>query len=244
MGKKKPQRHNLKGFFGNTKDYYVFAVKSDLPLFSLALHLCRYFGCEFSYLGELESFENEYDTHFKMVYSKASEMDDIHFTILENKTTLFHHSAYPKSKNERNLNFHTLSLFDEYLYIFNAQGIYLHSWQYVDYDYVFLIYTEKGRNIDDFLSKLLQYEKFKSKEATDLLEIAKDGNSKRVYFLQDLFCMVEIKISEFYKKKQNDLLSLRKEIPTANLLYKGYEEITPVYKSTFIEYLKEDPSFL
>ncbi|MBO4656102.1 MAG: hypothetical protein J5644_11205 [Bacteroidales bacterium] len=246
MARKKKPTYNFNDFFGNANQYHLLGAQTGESFFSFLATLEKYLGTDIRSIGEFEYLSKDFECQFQMAFAKIKEPCDISLIILENKSTLFNQKGYPTAKKERNLSFHTLSLFDEFCYILNSQGIYIHPWEHTDCDYLLMYYARKDINIISFSDFLSHIPKARSFSYPDLFadELPdKDKSAKRKFF-EDIFCDAEIRIAQW---EQNDMKRLlgNTKIPDNNLpeIYKLYEDITPVFTSEYIEYVRKDPSY-
>jgi hypothetical protein len=244
MATRKTSGININDFFGLSKKYMVCAVKSDLGLYPFILQLRKCCHVDFSFLGTFKPDIPKYGAHFLMMYSITSDAEKMNVVVLENKTSHFNEAEKIHSKTERNLNFQTLSLFDDFLYIFNSQGKFLFKSDFPDYDYLILIYTAKEQDFTSFTSQLSYYKSLKlvynSKvpvNSSNKLEMSK------IAFLKELFCSVEMNISEFKNQIDNRLLSKRKSIPFINLTNQSRIELSRVMNTKYVDLLNKDISF-
>ncbi len=244
MATRKKSEINLNDFFGLSKKYVVYAVKSDLNLYRFVLQMRRCCCADFSFLGTFNPGIPKYGAHFMMMYSPTLDAEKMNVVVLENKTSHFNEAEKGHLKAERSLNFQTLSLFEDFLYIFNSQGKYLYSSDLLDYDYLILIYTYKEY---DFTSLTNQLSYFKSLKMVYDSNISEESISKfeknKSHFLKELFCNVEMNISKFHDHYDNRLLSQRKSIPEVNLTNRSQIELSRIMNEKYIELLNKDISF-
>ena len=246
MARTKKPTYNINDFFGNTNQYHLLGVQTGESFFSFLATLERYLGTDIRSIGEIEHIGKDFECQFQMAFAKIKEPCDISLIILENKSTLFNQKGYPTAKKEKNLSFHTLSLFDEFCYILNSQGIYLHQWEHTDCDYLLMYYARKDINIAGFSDYLFHIPKARSLSYPDLFadEIPDKAKSAKRKFFEDIFCDAEIRIAQW---EQNDMKRLlgNTKIPDNNLpeIYKLYADITPIFTSEYVEFVRKDPSY-
>ena len=246
MAREKKPTYNFNDFFGNTNQYHLLGAQTGESFFAFLAQLERHLRTDVRTIGEIEYHSKDYDCQYQMAFARISEPCPITLIILENKSTLFNHKGYPTAKTERNLSFHTLSLFDEFCYILNNQGIYIHQWEHTDCDYLLLYYAHKDNNINSFHDRLLRIPKARTKTTDNLFAEDvpdKKKSAKRKYF-EDVFCNAEIQIAQWEQENTKRLLGNTK-IPDNNLpeIYKLYEDITPIFTSEYMEFVKKDPSY-
>ena len=221
MARTKKPTYNFNDFFGNTNQYHLLGAQTGESFFAFLAQLERYLHTDIRTIGDIEYHSKDYDCQYQMAFARITEPCQITLIILENKSTLFNQKGYPTAKKERNLSFHTLSLFDEFCYILNSQGIYIHPWEHTDCDYLLLYSANKDSNINNF-HEMLQKRKF----------------------FEDIFCTAEIKIDQWEQDNTKRLLGNTK-IPNNNLpeIFTLYEGITPVFTSEYMEFVQRDPSY-
>jgi len=166
--------------------------------------------------------------------------------ILENKSTLFNQKGYPTAKKEKNLSFHTLSLFDEFCYILNTQGIFIHQWEHTDCDYLLLYSAHKDSNINSFHDKLQHIPKARTKTTDNLFaeDVPDKEKSAKRKFFEDIFCNAEIRIDQWEQENIKRILG-NTQIPDNNLpeIFTLYKDITPIFTSEYMEFVRRDPSY-
>lgn len=250
MKKKKTPSIGITDFFGTTRNYYILGAESDLGLYPFTLKVQRFCQGSFSYLGEFEPAVTDLGASFRMMYSPFSNREKINMIILENKTFGFNDAYLLKSNKEKDLQFQTLSLFEEPFYIFNRQGTFLHKipvYPHINpaviFDYLILIFTEKEQNIDEFISFLCREKKIHCYDISPILNGSSSADKKRILFIQELFCHAEVKISKFLQQKDQDLLAEKKSIPARNLNNSMRPELFFRMESEYQSLLKGDPSF-
>ena len=246
MARKKKPTYNFNDFFGNANQYHLLGAQTKESFFVFLATLERYLKTSIHSVGELEYNSKDYDCQYQMAFAKIKEPCDISLIILENKSTLFNQKGYPTAKKERNLSFHTLSLFDEFCYILNSQGICIHQWPLTDMDYLLLYYARKESNTNEFDQKLSSIPIAKVSADNELFaaDIPDQQKSTKRMFFEDLFCDAEIRIAQWEQDNNKRLLDNTK-IPDNNLpeIYKLYEDITPIFTSEYLRFAEIDPSY-
>ncbi len=248
MARKNQKRptYNFNDFFGNVNQYHLVGAQTGESFFSFLATLERYLCTDIRSIGELEHSSKDFECKFQMAFAKIKEPCDISLIVLENKSTLFNQKGYPTAKKERNLSFHTLSLFDEFCYILNSQGICIHQWEHTDCDYLLLYYAKKDSGISSFSDLLYHIPKAHSHPCPDLFadDIPDANKSAKRKFFEDIFCDAEIRIAQW---EQNDMKRLlgNTKIPDNNLpeIYKLYADIVPIFTSEYVEFVRRDPSY-
>lgn len=235
---------NINDFFGLSKKYIVYAVKSDLGLYPFVLQLRKFCHADFSFLGTFQPDIPKYGAQFLMMYSNTSDAEKINVVVLENKTSFFNEAEKFHSKTERNLNFQTLSLFDDYLYIFNSQGKFMYKSDFSDYDYLILIYTYKEQNYTFFTDQLSNcYSSKLVYDSMDYYDFLSKFETNKIVFLKELFCNVEMNVSKFQDQLDNQLLAQRKSIPLINLTSQSSIDLSRIMNKKYVDLLNKDVSF-
>jgi len=237
MTKQKSNVKKITDFFGSKNEYFIFAMKSDLQLLAFAHHLGEKLKYSFSYLYDNEIQINNQHASFHVMYNRIIEEQNIHCYIIENKTTRYHKLSFIESKKEKNCSFQTLSLFEEYFYIFNSQGFSFFPCFFSDFDYLIFAFADKESNFSDFTEKMLSFPPKKCIEITEILYVKKDKKEvERANFLQDLFCTLELKSSEQNQENNRKGMFSRFIIPKENLteqLHNIDENITKILSENF-----------
>lgn len=248
MAKKKKTSISLDDFFGNDNKYGLLGVQSGESFFSFLNTMSRFLHRDYHSIGDVNLTDNPDNCRYSMAFALLKEPWKISTIIVENKSSLFNSGGYRTSKAEKNLSFHTLSLFDEYKYILNSQGDYLFQWPYADCDYLVLFYAKKEYNIDGFLEKMKHIPRATSFFSEDFFPKT-DANIKkdaRRCFFEDLFCDASIRINNWKERRNHRLMNNLTRIPEENLpeIFKLlYSNITPVFNNEHIRFLKIDPSY-
>lgn len=247
MARKKKPAYNFNDFFGNSNQYHLLGAQTAASFISFLAELENHLHTDVRSISEIQHNGKDYDCQFQLAYAKLTEPCEITLVVLENKSTLFNQKGYPTAKKEKKLSFHTLSLFDEYCYILNSQGICIHQWEHTDCDYLLLFYTRKEINISSLYDLLYHIPKAITKEPSDKLfadDIPDKEKSAKRKFFEDIFCQAEIQIAQWEQENTKRLLGNTK-IPDNNLpeIYKLYEDITPIFTSEYLEFVKKDPSY-
>ena len=246
MARQKKPTYNFNDFFGNTNQYHLLGAQTGESFFAFLAQLERFLHTDVRTIGEIDYHSKDYDCQYQMAFARITEPCQITLIILENKSTLFNQKGYPTAKKEKNLSFHTLSLFDEFCYILNTQGIFIHQWEHTDCDYLLLYSAHKDSNISSFHDKLQHIPKARTK-TTDNLFIEdvpdKEKSAKRKFF-EDIFCNAEIRIDQWEQENIKRILG-NTQIPDNNLpeIFSLYKDITPIFTSEYLEFVKKDPSY-
>jgi hypothetical protein len=220
--KKKIREDSLKisDFFGTYNVYHIFTLQSELSDFTFVNQLGKSLQTNFTILPDLVYDSPKFSAKFSVFYAEFSQEESIHFLLLENKTVNFNQTDIFISKTEKKLPFQTLSLFEEWLYLFNNQGIYCFDLAFDDADWLLLLYAKKDIENDIFSKILKKTVPFKAKDISYLIEREQTAaEAKTVAFLRDFYCKYEVQAAHFSKKRKMDILAPVKHIPKKNLLY-------------------------
>ncbi|MCL1851308.1 MAG: hypothetical protein FWF70_07915 [Bacteroidetes bacterium] len=211
---------NTADFFGVYNTYRIFALQSEASAFPFAHQLGEAMQTSFSILPDFEYHSNKFIAKFSVFYAEYSQEESIHFLLLENKTVHFNQTDIFVSKIEKNLPFQTLSLFEEWLYLFNNQGLRCFDSGIDNADYLLLLYAKKDIENDIFAHILKKIAPFKAKDISYLIEREQtSAEVKMVSFLRDFYCKYEVKATYFSRKRKMDILAPVKQIPRKNLQY-------------------------
>lgn len=247
MAKKAKITPQIDDFFGNAKQYKLLGLQSGESFFLFLKKLGNYLHTDVRFLAEVPINDPKFQGSFQSAFAEIPNMGESTLIILENKSTLFNQSGYPTSKNEKNLPFHTLSLFDEYGYILNSQGICIHNWEHADCDYLLLLSSLKEHDTNDLIDLLNHIPQSRLKLTNDIFseEIAAKKKSKMRVFFEDIFCTAEIKINEWKSQNNQHLLLGTTHLPDVNVPenYKLYEEFTQTFTSKYLKFTYKDPSY-
>jgi hypothetical protein len=220
MAKKKKQTYNISDFFGAYNTYRIFALQSELPTFMFANQLGQAAQTAFTMLPGFEYNSDRFSALFSVFYAVYSQQESIHCLLLENKAAISNQNEIFVSKAEQNLSFQTLSLFDEYLYLFNRQGLRCFDMKFDDMDYLLLLFAKKEIDKEMFAQFFKSIEPFKVQDVSYLLKKEQtSAEAKIVAFLRDLYCKYEVKANQFSRRKERDLLAPVKQIPAQNLQF-------------------------
>jgi len=172
----------------------------------------------FTILPDFEYTSNKIAARFAVFYAEYFEKEPIHCLLLENKMLMNPEERFV-SKTEQKLTFQTGFLFDEWLYLFNNQGLRCFDSTFADMDYLLLVFAKKSIENDMFLQFLENISSFKVKDVSYLLEREQtSAETKIVAFLKDFYCKHEVKANRLSKRKKMDLLAPVQHIPNQNLL--------------------------
>ena len=206
-------------FFGTKNEYKIFALKSDLSLIPFTAQFEKKIDTQFSYLTNIETNQNGYKAHFNVMYSLVSKEENLHCSIIENKTSLFNSEKLISSSAEQKLPFQSLSLFNDTLYLFNNEGLNIFKSTFSYYDYLIFIHVDKERNIDTLFHKIDEKKDFKLIDISPLLEKTENIKDMKVeIFLKNIFCSLEVFISKYHQNKIQTYLGSFHKVPESNIV--------------------------
>jgi sulfur relay (sulfurtransferase) DsrC/TusE family protein len=218
--KKKAPLLNIPDFFGTYNTYRIFGLKSELSSFPFANQLGQTLHTTFTILTDFERCSNQFAAQFNIFYAEYSQNESIHCLLLENKALISNQKEIFVSKAEKKLSFQTLSLFDEYLYLFNNQEPRCFELSLGDMDYLLLLFAKKDVEMDIFSHFSRNLTPFKAQNITFLLEKQQtSAQEKIVTFLRDFYCKYEVRANQSSRKRKMDLLSSTQQLPNQNLQF-------------------------
>jgi len=173
----------------------------------------------FTILPDFEYVSDRFSARFAVFYAEYFQKEPIHCLLLENKA-LLNPEERIVSKTEKKLTFQTGFLFDEWLYLFNNQGLRCFELEFANMDYLLLLFTKKNIENEMFSQFLENISSFKVKDISFLLEREQtSAEVKRVSFLRDFYCKHEVKANQFSRKRKMELLAPVQQIPNQNLQF-------------------------
>ena len=215
---KKNDKIKIPDFFGAYNTYRIFALQSELSTFPFANKLGKAVQTTFTILPDFEYESKKFTAQFSVCYAEYSQEESIHLLLLENKTVKFNQQDHFVSKSEKKLPFQTLSLFEEWLYLFNKQGLHCFDLKLENVDYLLLLFAKKDIENDIFSQLLKNITPFYAKDISFIIEKEQtSAEVKIVSFLRDFYCNYEVKATQLSRKRKIDLLSPVKQIPRQNL---------------------------
>ena len=218
--KRKNQLLQIDHFFGTCNTHRIFALQSELSPFPFVNQLGKAENTTFTILHDFDYFSNQYSAYFSVFYAEYSQQESIHCLLLQNKAIINNQKEIFVSKAEKNLRFQTLSLFDEYLYLFNKQGLRCFDAPLENIDYLLLLFAKKDIENEMFLQFIQNISPFHAKDVSYLLERTQTASEAKVSsFLKDFYCKYEVKANIFSKSKAAALLAPVQQIPKENLQY-------------------------
>ncbi|MCL2290096.1 MAG: hypothetical protein FWC34_05240 [Bacteroidetes bacterium] len=217
--KQKNPSLNIHDFFGTYNTYRIFALQSGLSIFPFANKLGQAERTTFTILPDFEYTSNQISARFAVFYAEYFQKEPIHCLLLENKM-LINPEERLVSKTEKKLTFQTGFLFDEWLYLFNNQGLRCFDSAFADMDYFLLLFAKKNIENDMFLQFLENISSFKATDISYLLEGQQTAaEAKIVAFLRDFYCKYEVKANQLARKRKANLLAPMQQIPNQNLQF-------------------------
>ena len=220
MAKKRKKTFNIPDFFGAYNTYKIFALQSELSTFTFANQLGQATHATFTMLPGFEYNSDRFSALFSVFYAVYSHLEPVHCLLLENKAVISNQHEIFVSKAEQNLSFQTLSLFEEYLYLFNKQGLRCFDMKHEDMDYLLLLFAKKEIDKGLFSQFSKNLEPYKAQDVSYLLKKEQTAAEvKTVAFLRDFYCKYEVKANQFSRKRERDLLAAVKQIPAQNLQF-------------------------
>jgi len=215
--KKKLQSLQIDHFFGTCNTYRIFALQSELSIFPFANQLGKTKNTTFTILHDFEYASNQYSAQFSVFYAECMQQESIHCLLLQNKAAINNQETLFVSKAEKNLRFQTLSLFDEYLYLFNNQGLRCFDFNLENIDYFLLLFAKKDIDNEIFLQFSKHILHFNAKDVSYLLEKQQTSSEMKVCsFFKDFYCKYEVSANLFSRNRETALLAPVQQIPTQN----------------------------
>ncbi len=272
MNRKKSDRElSFDSYFGKSKRYHFFLIKSPLDFYPFALLLNRHLHCSLAYRGSFCP-EKELNAVFSFLSSPIVGINQGNIAVIENKTTNYNSGFLNKSKNEAKLNFQTLTLFKEYFYLLgNSSSVFLKFPNKMEkpvkelYDYIMIISHEKeDESIEDFLTTLKTHTSYSifdltkdirsyimndNQEKTDSSENIKPKKTRKkskrdaIDYLLELCQIVEIVGTEFEEEYAKKLLGRVKKIPDKNLIFKFQCDLPLQLENKYLTLLSKDITF-
>jgi hypothetical protein len=218
--KKKVSSLHLQDFFGTYNTYQIFALQSELSAFPFANQLGKAANTTFTILHGFDFQSNQYSACFSVFYAAYSQQEAIHCLLLQNRASINNQEEHFVSKAEKNLRFQTLSLFDEYLYLFNNQGLRCMDAPLQNIDYLLLLFAKKDIEKEIFSQFKKNISPFHATDVSFLLEREQTSSEAKVSaFLKDFYCKYEVRANRLSKKKAAVLLAPVQQIPKENLQF-------------------------
>ena len=259
----------LNSYFGESKRYHFFLVKSDLDFYPFALQLNKQLSCSLSYSGafspcEDSLSENSLKAVFCFLSSPIHETNKGNIFVIENKTTNYNQEFFDKSKQTDKYGLHPLSLFKEYYYLFgNNSPVF---WKFPNkmispvkesYDYVIIVsHDKKSETVGNLLNLIKNsrlysvtdiYEDVKpyiNNNRTEEQPAKKRGKRKdAIDFLLELCQIVEITKNDFKIECVEKLLGKIHEIPIENQTFPFPFKMPLQIEEKYISLLSKDSTF-
>jgi hypothetical protein len=217
--KKKTPFLNIPDFFGICNTYKIFALKSNLSAFAFANTLGKIQNTTFTILPDFEYATNHFSAHYAVFYAELSAQESIHCLLLENKSIIDQQQQFV-AKTEQKWRVQTGFLFEEWLYLFNNQGLHCFELEWEDIDYLLLFFAKKDIDHDTYLHFTKNLAPFQVRDVSYLLERQQTAaQEKIVEFLRDFYCKYEVNANQFSRKRKTNLLAPVQQIPRQNLQF-------------------------
>ena len=273
MAKKKSENYRkellFESYFGESKRYHFFLVKSRLDFYPFALQLNKQLSCALSYSGvfspcetpsPVESpFDDSPEAVFGILSSPILGVNKGNIYVIENKTTHYNHEFFNKFKQKNNRETQILHLFKERYYLFgnkppvvwklpNAMKISVKDF----FDYIIIVSHDKENGMVDNLLNMIQHSRLYSVKdiggevKTYLHEKQKGekkGKKNAIDFLLELCQIVEIKKNDFEVECTKKLLGEIKSIPPKNQTFIFPFDVPVQIEDEYISLLNKDISF-
>jgi len=238
---------NIHDFFGAYNIYRIFALKSELNTYPFVNTIGQTANTTFTLLDVFEQSIDNFSAHFSVFYAEIHKQASIHCLLLENKAVINQQHQFV-SKTEKKLHFQTGFLFEEWLYIFNSQGLRCFNIELSDIDYLLLIFTNKNIENEVIGSIINNLALFQPHDISYLLEKNQISYDVKINeFLRVFFCRNEVAANKFSRRRKLDLLAPIKQIPYSNLLFRipvllENESIADNFQLSdkYVKFLKED----
>lgn len=219
---KKDKHHSLHihDFFGTYNTYQIFALQSDLSVFTFANKLGKALNITFTVLSDFDYVLNKLTAHFTVLCAEYTQQESIHCLLLENKTETNQQELFDSKTTDKTPHLLNYSLFEESLYLFNKTGLRCFDLNFTDVDYLLLLFAKKDIEQEILKQFLKNITPFKAQDISYLLERNKTSAEKKIVsFLRDFYCKYEVSANQFSRKKKMNLLAPVQQIPTQNLQY-------------------------
>lgn len=228
----------LDDFFGETKDYYLYAVQSDDSLMPMASRLKKLLRCDIQYIGDYQFPDNQANPLFPVFHARIDDGDPIDFFLVENKTLRYDSSAVPFIPDKDNP-FPTMDLFEEFYYIFNAGRKLLYKWDLADIPFLFLFSIAKDTEVSSLVRLFSQLPHMRAIDKSDLLK----AKGKKVEDIKKMYCVLDMMAAEADKRRALRQLSGSHTLPdTVQRRYMNVP-INVTANATYLKMLKEDQTF-
>ena len=226
----------LDDVFGETKDYYLYAVQSDNTLMPMAARLKELLCCDIHYIGDYQQPDNPANPLFPVFHARIDGGDPIDFFLMENKTLRYDSSAVPFVTDKDNP-FPTMDLFEENYYVFNAGRKFLYKWNLTDIPFLFLFSIAKDTEVSSLVQLFTQLPRTRIIDMSDVL------NGKKVDDIKKMYYMLDVMAAEADKRSTLQQLSGSHTLPEN--VQRRYMNIplNVTANATYLKMLKEDQTF-
>jgi len=220
-----PKTHtlDLQSYFGQHKDYYIFLLKSNTIPIRMAAKLGDLFHLPFVFLDKTSIPLGEKECEFPLFLSMLSYQNEANLILMPNKATI--PAADLADTSDPLLGY---SLFDEDAYIFNRHGRFVFPCELQDFDYLLLLYGDKGYQVRERVMEVLEGNaQIKMQDVSQLLQpkANKKAERERVSFLQRLFIDVDIMVTGFLEELVRRQLRDVAIIPNENYAFPRFGDI-------------------
>ena len=228
----------LDDFFGETKDYYLYAVQSDDSLMPMAAHLKELLRCDIHYIGDYQLSDNQANPLFPVFHARIDGGDPIDFFLVENKTLRYDSAAVPFIPDKDNP-FPTMDLFEEFYYIFNAGRKLLFKWDLADIPFLFLFSISKDTEVSSLVQLFSQLPRTRTIDKSNLLK----GKGKKVEEIEKMYCVLDMMAAEADKQRTLQHLSGSHTLPENVQRRYMHIPVNVTANATYLKMLKEDQTF-
>jgi len=219
---KQKKSHSLfiHDFFGACNTYKIFALKSELSIFTFANKLGKMLHVTFTVLPDFEYVSDKLSAKFTVFYAEYLLQKSVHCLLLENRTATNQQELF-SLKKEKKSHLVNYSLFEESLYLFNNNGLRCFESDFSDMDYLLLLFCKKNVENEMFSQFSSNITPLKAKDVSSMLDKKQtSAEGKTASFLRDFLCKYEVNANKFSRRKKMELLSSVKQIPIQNLQYR------------------------
>jgi len=221
-----PKTHklDLESYFGQHKEYNIFLLKSNTVPIRMAAKLSDLFPIPFVFLDKTSIPMGEKVCEFPLFLSMLSYQNEANIILMPNKATI--PAADLADTSDPLLGY---SLFDEDAYVFNRHGRFIFPCEHQDYDYLLLLYGNKGYELCKRVMEILEGNtQIKMQDVSYLLQpkANKKAERERVAFLQRLFIDLDIMVTGFLEELVRRQLRNVTNIPKENHALPRFGDIT------------------
>ncbi len=213
-------------YFGTSKYYDIFFLKSAEKPLVMAASLGTYFQTSFRFLKEFHLLSTFPDLSSPLYYASLNPGKEANLVLMPNSVTVPAASlALVSNPILGGL------LFDEDYFLFSNRANALYRTDFGVFEYMLLFSCKKSFNESEEVQKVLQSQpSWHAIQQTQLLDESLAGSSKknRTNFLKELFMDLEDEINEEIEKRIKRRLHGRTEIPVENYCFRRFEGVNPL----------------